>query len=97
MDERLTKESKNGRHQMMPSWISCYNFLCLLNIPRVVRKYGPMRNLWEGGPVGEGFLRFVKPVMTQGFRCSWETSIMKTLLRIRGVQAGCGSDDTKLL
>lgn len=64
----------------LPQWLSSYNFMSLLNLPDVIRRYGPIRNIWEGGPQGEGVLRFVKPNMLNGMRRNWELSTMKTLM-----------------
>jgi hypothetical protein len=36
-----------------PTRISSSNFICLINLPRVLEEYGPLRNLWEGGGQGE--------------------------------------------
>ena len=85
MDSRIAKKSG------LPAWISAYNFLSLLNLPAVVRKYGPIRNLWEGSWVGEGILRFIKPTMIHGFRKNWAVATMKSLMRKKGVQYLVGS------
>jgi hypothetical protein len=42
MEECLT--SKNE----LPTWLSAFNFLSLLNLPDIVRAYGPVCNIWEG-------------------------------------------------
>ena len=44
-----------------PVWVSSFNFLSLLNIPEISKKFGPIRNLWEGNTFGEGILRSIKP------------------------------------
>ena len=63
-------------------WISSYTFPCLLNIPDIMREFGPMRNYWEGGIKGEGFLRFLKPEHgTIGIRQSWEKMVMERVVR----------------
>jgi hypothetical protein len=56
MDARLTKldgrsSYQAGRHSDVadPS-----QFLSLLNLPDTIRKFGPIRNLWEGFWMGEG-------------------------------------------
>jgi hypothetical protein len=64
---------------MLPKWISAYNFLCLLNLPGMMREYGPLRNLYEGS-LGEIFLVLVKP-RTNGIRDKWHTSVMKNILQ----------------
>jgi hypothetical protein len=74
-------EDQLPRKKDLPQWVSSYNFLSLLNLPAVIRQYGPVRNIWEGGPQGEGVLRFVKPNMLNGMRRAWELSSMKTLMR----------------
>ena len=71
MSERLEKKN--------PSVISSYNFLCLLNVPDAMEKFGPLRCIWEGGPRGEGFARFAKPYMTQGLRQNWHHSLLTRL------------------
>ena len=63
-----------------PTWISSYNFVCLLNLPDVMREFGPLRNLWEGGGQGEKFLRLVKP-QWHGYRKNWQVNMMDNLLR----------------
>ena len=103
-------EDKLPRKKQLPQWLSAYNFLSLLNLPDVVRQYGPIRNIWEGGPQGEGVLRFVKPNMLNGMRRAWEISTMKTLMRKKAMQyvmdptlgtaeyrGRDGRDDTKLV
>jgi hypothetical protein len=45
--DTLVKRSNDN-----PSWMTQYNFLCLLNIPNIMRKYGCNRNIWEGGIEG---------------------------------------------
>ena len=58
-----------------PTWITSYNYLCLLNLPNIARNFGPLRNIWEGGYIGEGFLRLVKPHITRGLRKNWQKNI----------------------
>lgn len=64
-----------------PIWLSSYNFLSLLNIPKQVAKLGPLRNRWEGGVMGEGFLRKVKPTLTSPNRLNWTKNLLTTLVR----------------
>ena len=63
-----------------PTWISSYNFICLTNLPSVLREFGPLRNLWEGGGQGEKILRLVKPTWI-GFRKNWQQNMLDRLLR----------------
>lgn len=67
--------------QKTPAVLSSYNFICLLNLPDIMEKFGPLRCLWEGGPRGEGFVRFAKPLMNYGFRINWHYQLMTKMLR----------------
>lgn len=72
---------------------SKYNFPCLMNLPEAMATYGPLRDLWEGGPRGEGILRFTKPLMNQGCRVQWFQHLLKKMLirqsfeNVRGPEA----------
>jgi hypothetical protein len=74
-DKRVRDHTKQP-----PTWISSYNFLSLLNLPDVMRMYGPLRNLWEGGGQGEKVLTIVKPTWC-GFRKSWRLNMLDRMLR----------------
>ena len=64
-----------------PSWISQYNFLCLLNLPALINNYGNIRNLWEGGIDGEGFLKRVKNELKPGLVNQWQRWSLNNLLQ----------------
>ena len=70
-----------------PSWMTKYNFLCLLNLPDTMAKFGCLRNIWEGGVEGEGFLRKYKKELKHGLRPQWQMYSIVNLLR-RGVYDG---------
>jgi hypothetical protein len=53
-----------------PLWIQSSNFIALLNLPKAMQRFGPPRELWEGGPRGEGILRELKPLI-RGLRGNW--------------------------
>ena len=63
-----------------PSFMRQYNFLCLLNVPNNMRQFGCMRNIWEGGIVGEGFLRGMKSQLKQGMIGSWQVWTLRNIL-----------------
>jgi hypothetical protein len=65
----------------LPSWLTQYNFLCLLNVPNIIKKYGYLRNIWEGGNEGEGFLRKYKGEMKNGLKPKWQVWTIKNLLQ----------------
>ena len=55
----------------LPSWLQHFNFLSLLNLPETMDLYGPLVNTWEGGNRGEGFLRHIKPIITNTVCANW--------------------------
>lgn len=46
------------------SWISSYNFVCLLNIPQQLIEFGPVKHHWEGGGLGEKIVEVAKNILT---------------------------------
>ena len=78
VDNSLTTKDES------PSWMTQYNFLCLLNIPDVMQKFGCLRNIWEGGVEGEGFLRKYKRKLRNGLKPKWQLWTVRNLLQ-RGV------------
>jgi hypothetical protein len=55
--------------------------LCLLNLPDMLRKYGSIRNLWEGGKDGESYLKTVKSHLKAGLVNGWQTWVITNLLK----------------
>ena len=74
-----------GDEGQSPVWLSAYNHLCLLNLPKQVRELGPPRNRWEGKYMGEGFLTSVKPVLQSANRKNWAKNLMLNLVRQRSL------------
>jgi hypothetical protein len=44
-----TKKKKKEK----PKWLMSCSFICLTNLPDLIRRYGPLRLYWEGGGLGE--------------------------------------------
>ena len=68
-----------------PVWVSAFNFLSLLNIPEISKKFGPIRNLWEGNTFGEGILRSIKPSV-HGLRRNWAMNLVSSFVRDKASQ-----------
>ena len=81
IDKSMNTNKGNSKTRWKPKWISMYNFICLLNIPSIIRENGPIRNIWEGSNKGEGFIRIIKPELSSGRRNNWQYSKMKRLLQ----------------
>ena len=65
----------------VPSWIKSYNLLCLLNVPELMRNYGNIRNLWEGGNDGESYVKIVKSHMKGGLVNGWQQWVVSNMLK----------------
>ena len=78
-----------------PIGVTSYNFVCLLNLPKLMEQFGPLRNLWEGSFQGEGILRYVKPEVGMGVRVNWSLNVMINLLQSKALsQISSGKNDT---
>jgi hypothetical protein len=80
----------------LPIWVTQYNCQSLLNLPEQIQMLGPIRNRWEGGKRGEGFLRIVKPIVQSG-RKNWQKNLLTKILRQKTlVQMKATNDDDDL-
>ena len=59
--------------------------MSLLNLPEVLKKYGPLRNLWEGGGQGERVLSVFKPTWG-GYRKNCMPSMLDRMLRQMAIE-----------
>jgi hypothetical protein len=59
--------------------MTSYNFICLLNLPDIVKQFGPLPNLWEGGGQGEKILSKLKPLHC-GYRVGWQKNLLINVL-----------------
>ena len=53
-------------------WITKSNYLSLLNLPRQMELYGPLRLYWEGGYCGEGIIQDIKGILNHGLSLGWQ-------------------------
>ena len=51
-----------------PIWISKSNFMSLLNLPKQMKQFGPLRLYWEGGWKGEGIIQEIKCLIRDGLK-----------------------------
>ena len=58
---RFATETNVGATSDIPFWYSKANFLCLLNLPEQIKRYGPLHLYWEGSR--ERYIQNVKPSM----------------------------------
>ena len=71
------------KKQTKPGAVSHYNFLCLPNLVAMMERYGSLRNLWEGGFMGEAGIKDSKAgYRGTGYRSGWWTNLMLKELRL---------------
>jgi hypothetical protein len=70
-----------------PTWVTSFNFSSLLNLPGIMSRYGPLRNLWEGGNQGEGILKYVKQEIKMGLRPGWQTILMTSMMKRKALRS----------
>ena len=80
VDGKMNKDCKKKNMERKPFWMTRYNHLSLLNIPRSMRLFGPVINLWEGSNQGEGYLRFAKPKLTNIHCKNWQQNAHADIL-----------------
>ena len=71
----------------VPRWVTSYNFMCLLNIPGMVEKYGPYKGLYEGRFCGEGYNRILKPCANRTSHRNRCVNILRNLTREKSMEA----------
>ena len=69
-----------------PEWLTCFNYLCLLNLPDAIEQLGPLRFNYEGSTEGEGFIPMVKPLLSQGMRKNWQKNLAHRFFRSRAMK-----------
>ena len=84
--DRLDQSTKLSR-QALPRWVETYNYMCLLNIPDIVRKFGPYKNLYEGKFCGESFNRILKPIANRGAHRNRCFNVLRNIHREKAMSA----------
>jgi hypothetical protein len=74
----LDQQVKTAKEK--PKIITSFNFMCLLNLPQLTLRFGPLRNLWEGGYKGEGYISMCKRFLHNGQRHNFEQHAMTRIL-----------------
>ena len=73
------KEIKSGKKKH-PKWMMSTKQASLLLLPETIRRFGPLRGLWEGGSRGEGGLRPVKDELSR-FHGKWQLNAHRRIMQ----------------
>ncbi len=59
-----------------PIWIAKFNFLGLLRVCESFIQFKHVRNLYEGGVIGEGIVKELRPLVAKGVNGRWATNLL---------------------
>ena len=59
-----------------PIWIAKFNFLGLLRVCESFVQFGHVRNLCEGGEIGEAIVKQLRPFVAKGVHGKWATNLL---------------------
>ena len=76
LDKKMWEEKSEGK--FVPIWITKYNFINLFNVPGQIAVFGKVKNLWEGGALGEKMIQEPKRFFTT-FQTNWETVLLSKI------------------
>jgi hypothetical protein len=62
-------------------WIAKFNFLGLLRVCDSFVHYRHVRNLYEGGTIGEGMVKQLRPLVAKGVHSKWATNLLLSFYR----------------
>jgi hypothetical protein len=72
--EHLDRKMNPKREKAI--WIVKYNFLGLLRVCESFELYRHARNLYEGGVIGEGIVKELRPLTASGVHGKWATNLL---------------------
>jgi hypothetical protein len=64
-----------------PIWIAKFNFLSLLRACESFERFNHLRNLYEGGDLGEGVVKDLRPLTAKGVGAQWATNLLLAYYR----------------
>ena len=77
LDKKMWEE-KNEEGEFVPIWITKYNFINLLNVTQQIAMFGKVKNLWEGGALGEKMIQVPKRFF-KTFQTNWESVLLSRI------------------
>jgi hypothetical protein len=69
-----------------PIWIAKYNMLGLFRVPQHFVRHHHVRNLYEGGQIGEGIVKDLRKFCPRGVRDGWSANLINAFFRQRSME-----------
>ena len=76
LDKKIWEQKNEG--EFVPIWITKYNFISLFNVPEQIAVFGKVKNLWEGGALGEKIIQEPKHFF-KTFQTNWEIVLLSKI------------------
>jgi hypothetical protein len=70
LDQRLNPKREK------PIWIAKFNFLGLLRVCESFVEFQQVKNLYEGGEIGEAIVKELRPLVAKGVHGRWATNLL---------------------
>jgi hypothetical protein len=71
-----TLDAQQSPKRLKPIWIAKFNFLGLLRVCESFVPFQHVRNLYEGGEIGEGIVKKLRPFVAKGVHGRWATNLL---------------------
>jgi hypothetical protein len=78
-----TLDLKLHPKRAQPIWIAKFNFMGLLRVCDSFLHFNHVRNLYEGGVIGEGVVKELRPLVAKGVHHKWATNLLLAYYRHR--------------
>jgi hypothetical protein len=69
-------DMKQSPKRAKPTWIAKFNFLGLLRVCESFVPFQHVRNLYEGGEIGEAILKQLRPFVAKGVHRRWAANLL---------------------
>ena len=66
-----------------PIWLAKFNFMGLLRVCESFVDFKHVRNLYEGGVIGEGMVKVLRPLVAKGIHKNWASNLLLAHYRRR--------------
>ena len=76
MVNKLNKEHNSEENKYKPIWVKKSNYMSLLNLPKQMNLFGPLRRYWEGSYRGEALVQELKPLIKTSLTTNWQERTM---------------------
>jgi hypothetical protein len=78
-----TLDLKLHPRRAKPIWVAKFNFMGLLRVCESFVPFNHVRNLYEGGVIGEGVVKDLRPLVAKGVHKKWSTNLLLAHYRRR--------------